>query len=85
MVFAVDGVATPDLNSLVAAACRVQALPAATTPTPGTLVARDVQDDGAPGGDAFQAYWAPDVDPVRVFAWDRVQLRWRQEAGPCVV
>jgi hypothetical protein len=85
MVFEVDGVPTPSLDALITVACAIQSAPATTLPTPGTLVARDVQDDSAPGGDAFQTYFGPDVDGVRVFAWDRAALRWRQEPDPCAL
>ena len=72
------------MADLVAAACAIQATTAAqpsTTPVAGTVVVRDVQDDGAPGGDAYATWWAPGMEKVRVFAWDRDALVWRQEEG----
>jgi hypothetical protein len=59
---------------------------ASTSAVPGSLVVRNVQDDGAPGGDAYATWWAPGMEGVRVFAWDVRELVWRQERGdPCLV
>lgn len=81
----INGASVRDLDDLIAVACAVQAAPSA--PVPGSVVARDVQDDDAPGGSSYEMWFQPGLGGkggVRLFEWDGVELEWRAGAGdPC--
>ena len=94
VVYEVDGVATPDLDALVRVACRGKKrggggdpLAPSPPPTPAVVVARDLQDDSFPGGEAMEAPVSQKgltaVEPPKLFEWDSGELAWRQR-GACL-
>ena len=89
VVYEVDGVATPDLDALIAVACSSgrdgKGALASPPPTPAVVVARDLQDDSFPGGEAMDSPVSQGgltaVEPPRLFEWDAAELVWRQRAA----
>ena len=93
LVYEVDGVATPDLDALVAVACSSGKKAGGgkenskdfAPPTPAVVVARDLQDDSFPGGEAMESPVSQAgmtaVEPPRLFEWDSAELVWRQRAA----
>jgi len=84
VVTEVNGVAVRDLNDLIAVACAVQAT-ASDGAVAGSVVARDVQDDDAPGGSSHETWFQPGLGGgPRVFEWDGARLEWGvRQAGAC--
>ena len=72
------------LSDLMAIACAVQATADAGA-VPGSVVARDVQDDDAPGGSSHETWFQPGLGGgPRVFEWDGARLEWGvRQAGAC--
>ena len=89
IVYEVDGAATPDLDALIAVACSAGAEGGrgggSPPPTPAVVVARDLQDDAFPGGEAMESPVSQGgltaVEPPRLFEWDPAELVWRQRAA----
>lgn len=94
VVYEVDGVATPDLDALIAVACSSAGGGGgkggrnedfAPPPTPAVVVARDLQDDSFPGGEAMESPVSQGgltaVEPPKLFLWDSAELVWRQRAA----
>ena len=85
VVTELNGERVGGLSDLMAIACAVQATADAGA-VPGSVVARDVQDDDAPGGASYETWFQPGLagtGGVRLFEWDSARLEWGERDG-CV-
>lgn len=99
LVYEVDGVATPDLDAMIGVACAFEnqkkkenasssssSSSAFLPPTPSVVVARDLQDDSFPRGEALelpvsQEGLASTFEAPRLYEWDAARLVWRQRVA----
>lgn len=79
VVTELKGVPTPTLADMIAVACSVAGAP----DLPTSAVARDLQGDDFPGGQAWEMWLRSGLDPLRVYAWDQGRLGWVLEEGVC--
>jgi hypothetical protein len=79
VVTELKGVPTPTLADMIRVACSVASSP----DLPTSVVARDLQADDYPGGQAWEMWIRSGLDPLRVYAWDQAKLGWVLEEGTC--
>ena len=80
VVTRVGATATPTLDDMIKVAC---ALKRGGSDVPTNVVARDLQSDDFPGGQAWEMWVRSGLDPLRVYSWRQDVLGWVAEEAPC--